>query len=143
MMPLAARGTLLGVALLAGAARADYAAELIAEAREARLHESDEWSALLHRIKPWLRPAQSEADGPGFFLGKDGKIDAAAELEATLRAFFQPPVVEVIPEVKPGDTENRGVQHPQCRFPARYAFLDRSLRFDPARLPQQPCPPLQ
>jgi hypothetical protein len=143
MMQLAACGTFLGVALLVGAARADYAAELIAQSRAARLHESDEWSALLHRIKPWLRPAQSEADGPGFFLGKDGKIDAAAELEATLRAFFQPPVVEVIPEVKPGDTENHGVQHPQCRFPARYAFLDRSLRFDPARLPQQPCPRFQ
>jgi hypothetical protein len=142
-MQLAACGTFLGVALLAGAARADYAAELIAQARAARLHESDEWSALLHRIKPWLRPVQSEADGPGFFLGKDGKIDAAAEMEATLRAFFQPPVVEVIPEVKPGDSENRGVQHPQCRFPARYAFLDRSLRFDPARLPQQPCPRFQ
>src|SRR5260370_11947672 len=117
MMPLAARGTLLGVALLAGAARADYAAELIAQARAARLHESDEWSALLHRIKPWLRPAQSDVDGPGFFLGKDGKIDASAELEATLRAFFHPPVRKAIPELKPSDTENRGAHHPHCRFP--------------------------
>jgi hypothetical protein len=32
------------------------------------------------------------------------------------------------------------VLHPQCRFVARYAWLNARLGFDPARLPPQDCP---
>ena len=118
-----------------------YADELVARARSAGLARSDEWAALLHLRKLALRPLRSEADGPDFFFAAGGKTDPDAELAATLRAFFGPPVEETTPQAEPGDTNPRvGTQHAQCRFPARYAFLRRALAFDPARLVEQPCP---
>ena len=120
----------------------DYAADLIERAHSLQLDRSGEWTALLHLAPaPWRSGRESEADGPDFFLAANGKQDPAAELAATLRAFFEPAIVEIVPEAEPGESRgNRGLQHPQCRFPARYFFLKSALAFDPARLPEQPCP---
>jgi hypothetical protein len=121
-----------------------YADELIQRQRVLGLSRSAEWSSLLHLRKLPLRAAQSEADGPDFFFAPQGKIDPDAELEATLRAFAGPPVVEDDPQAVPGDTRTRvGTQHPQCRFPARYAYLRIALTIDGQRLPEQPCPRFQ
>ncbi len=89
---------------------------------------------LLHYRDRRLGGLASEADGAGFFLASDGKTNPYAELDATLAAFFDPP-----PTVKE-DPKDPRTQHPQCRFPARYAWLHERLRFDPRRLPEQPCP---
>lgn len=70
----------------------------------------------------------SEADEPGFFLASDGKWNPQAELEATLAALFAPP------------SDDPAIQHPQCRFIARYHWLKSRLDFDPARLPELDCP---
>ncbi|MGH8693602.1 MAG: DUF4105 domain-containing protein [Burkholderiales bacterium] len=106
----------------------DYLDELTARSRELRLHERREWHRLLHYISNLALPGvHSLADAPGFFLARDGKTSPQAELEATLASFFST-------AEETGDSQN-----PQCRFIARYAWLDRELAFDPSRLPPQPC----
>lgn len=106
----------------------EYADELVERSRELALADTRYWRLLLHYIDDIGQPPVSEADGPGFFNSPDGKHDPRAELEATLRAFFAP------------DPEDPGVMHPQCKFPARYAWLKEQLGFDPGRLPEKSCP---
>jgi hypothetical protein len=69
----------------------------------------------------------SLVDSRPFFNAADGKNDPSAELEATLRSFFE----------EAADSAEQ--QHPQCRFPARYGWLAAELGFDPARLPRPEC----
>jgi hypothetical protein len=104
-----------------------YLAELVAAARARGLADTRYWHLLLHARPRLLGGFESEVDGADFFNAPDGKTDPAAELEATLAAFFAP------------TPEDPNEQHPQCRFIARYAWLDRELHFDPARLPPRPC----
>ncbi|MFZ5862056.1 MAG: DUF4105 domain-containing protein [Nitrospirota bacterium] len=106
---------------------APYLAELVGNAREHRLARTREWEVLLHYHRTIVGGVVSEADGADFFLAPDGKRDPEAELDATLAAFFSPPVDDPL------------VLHPQCRFVARYAWLNTRLGFDPARLPTQDC----
>ena len=105
-----------------------YAQQLITQAREKSLSSSPRWQALLHYRSNLIAPGvTSEVDAPGFFLARNGKTDPEAELEATLRAFFNP---------QPSDADG---QPDQCRFIARYHWLKRKLDFDPARLPEASC----
>jgi len=48
-----------------------------------------------------------------------------------LRGLFAP---------EPPAPPDAKADHPQCRFPARFAFLARRLGLDPARLPVRQCP---
>jgi hypothetical protein len=66
-------------------------------------------------------------DSREFYNAPDGKNDPQAELDGTLRAFFS--------EAEETDE----VQHPQCRFPARYAWLAAELGFDQGRMPRPQC----
>lgn len=113
---------------VAAAAADDYLGELIDAARVKKLADRPLWHALLH-YKPrlFLPGVESQADDPDFFHAPDGKTDPEQELAATLAAFFS------------GLEETDTQQNPQCRFIARYRWLKRELRFDPARLPEQPC----
>jgi hypothetical protein len=106
---------------------ARYVEDLVRRARAAKLAESVTWRRLGHYRKNKFLGYTSEADGRPFFLAENGKHDPEAELEATLRGFFGP---------DPADPE---LQHPQCRFPARFAWLDRQLSIDRARLPKKAC----
>lgn len=107
----------------------DYPHELVAEARAENLAATREWLALVHYRANLIFPGVTgQADDDRFYLAADGKTNPAAELEATLRVFFEPPVVET-----------DSTQHAQCRFIARYHWLRQMLHFDPARLPSQPC----
>ena len=120
------------VTLLApGLAWADpaYLAELVARARELKLAERPEWRKLVHYEPDFLGSGlHSLIDSAWFFnAGRAGKTDPQAELEATLAAFFS--------DVQ----ETAKQQNPQCMFIARRAWLDEALRFDPRRMPQQPC----
>lgn len=112
---------LLASARAAPAPRDGYRDELLARARELRLAERPKWLRLLH-----FKGRRSEADGAAFFLSPRGRRDPAAELEADLSAFFEPPPAQGQPA--------------QCRFPARYRWLKAQLAFDAARLPERPCP---
>jgi hypothetical protein len=105
-----------------------YLDELIQRVRQENLAQRAEWLNLLH-YKPYAYwfGIRSLADDPEFFNAPDGRTDAAAELEATLAAFFS--IIE----------ETDKTQNPQCRFIARYQWLKQELQFDLARLPPQPC----
>jgi hypothetical protein len=101
-----------------------YLADLIAQARERKLHEHRYWEILLH-YKPSFRGLYSLIDDPRFFLAEDGKINPQSELAATLEAFFQSSTLED--------------EHPRCRFVARYAWLKEELGIDESRLPPLSC----
>ena len=117
------------LALLHASARADdYAETLVAQAREQRIAQSREWLRLGHYRRTLFGGLRSEADDPDFFNSPTGRTDPQAELDATLRAFFS------------DRPETDKQQNPQCLFVARYRWLKSRLQFDPARLPEQPCP---
>ena len=92
----------------------------------------------LGKQKSWLRLGHYEEDGsstsgwtsaihsPAFFLSETGATDPAAELEATIRAFAQPPGPN--PDL-----------HPQCHFKGRYTWLLSTLRLDSDRFPVVHC----
>lgn len=111
-------------------AGATYLSELLDQAHLQRLAERTEWRRLGH-WRGTLTGVESEADGPNFFLSPLGKSSPEAELDATLRGFF------ATLADRDADVD---VQHPICQFPARYRWLDKMLRFDPARLHRPACP---
>lgn len=102
-----------------------YLAELEDHALRERLYDARRWHLLLHDRPDGAGGFKSEVDGPKFFLAANGKRDPRAELLATLEAFFD----------QPASTKER----PSCRFRARWKFLDESLHFDHARLPEPVC----
>ena len=105
--------------------------ELIRRARELRLWEDPGWIRLGHWRRTEKHGWKSEVDGTEFFRALLGKTDPRAELEATLRGFFDAhPVADELSDA-------------QCRFPARFAFLVRKLGADLARLPPRRCPRLE
>jgi hypothetical protein len=108
--------------------RQAYLASLLDEAEARALHADARWQRLMH-YRSTRRGVRSNATGVGFFFSPDGATDPAAELNATLTAFFAP-------ATPPGEEDT----HPQCRFPARYRWLNESLDFDPEQLPPRPCP---
>lgn len=99
-------------------ANVDYNPELAASAG---------WRALLSYRKAGIlsRGWESQADAPEFFLSEKGKYEPAAELSATIKALELPPEL--------------GNEHPRCRFPARYHWLQKKLQ--PRVFPPAPaCP---
>src|SRR5207248_6813301 len=94
-----------------------YLQELLAAAKKRSLAEERAWLRLGHWRSRLLGGWESEADGPALFLSPKGKRDPAAELEATLSGFFAPGAgAPDGPKL-----EDPSLEHPQCRFPARFA----------------------
>jgi Domain of unknown function (DUF4105) len=88
------------------------------------------WQVLLHYQPVLLRGGgfESEADGLGFFVaGVRGKRDPAAELDAMLTALFT---------AAPYASE---LEQPECKFPARTAWLRQQLALDEHTLPRAVC----
>ena len=113
----------------AAAADERYLDDLLARAETLHLAAEPQWRALLHYQRVHLgNGVKSAAQGGDFFRAPDGAANPQAELAATLRDFFDP------------HATLRDGEHPQCRFRARYTWLKGVLRFDPQRLPEQPCP---
>lgn len=82
----------------------------------------------MHYVPNLIAPGvHGLVDSRDFYNAPDGKNDPQAELDGTLRAFFS--------EAEETDE----VQHPQCRFPARYAWLAAELGFDQGRVPRPQC----
>ena len=106
---------------------ADYAEQLILRANKLKLWQDDSWNALLHyRRNSLFAGVTSEVAEDSFFLSSTGSQNPQQELEATIRAFF---------------TANQvNKQHPQCRFKARFAWLNSKLNFDFDKLSQHACP---
>jgi hypothetical protein len=108
-------------------ATANYLQSLVETAHARHLDETRDWQVLLHYRRTLFGGQRSEADGAGFFLaGPQGRRDPAAELDASLRAFLADTPV--------------GDEHAQCRFPARWDWLKRTLGVDAARAPDRRCP---
>src|SRR5512139_2874119 len=92
MSPLLFIAALLATVLLTTPLRAadpPYLASLLEAAREQRLHADPFWHTLIH-YKRGLLGVRSLIDDPRFFLSPQAKYDPEAELEATIRAFFEP-----------------------------------------------------
>lgn len=127
MLPLLAP-IAAALALSQAAPDPTHLAELQAKARELRLAEDPGWLRLGHWRPRLLGGVKGEADGAAFYLAKGGQTDPAAELDATLAAFF---------DATPKKDE---LDDAQCRFPARFGYLGAKLGFDLARLPPRRCP---
>ena len=104
-----------------------YVERLVQVARAQRLASAEQWIRLVHYRKTLFGNWESEADGGPFFNAAEGKTDPEAELAATVRGFFG---------AAPKDPK---LDHPLCRFPARFSWLDEQLHFDAARLPKPNC----
>ncbi|WP_353251824.1 DUF4105 domain-containing protein [Salinisphaera sp. PC39] len=114
--------------LAGGVARAGDIESLQSRAVALDLAQSAHWHALMHYEPDRLGGGVTSAVVPDwFFLAGAGRTDPAAELAATLAAFF-----ESAP-VGPRDLPVR------CAFPARFRFLERRLDIDRGRLPAVDC----
>ncbi|MBR1778655.1 MAG: DUF4105 domain-containing protein [Alphaproteobacteria bacterium] len=111
----------------------DYLRTLQQEAKHQKLAQDPQWRALMHYHDRWISK-ESTIDSEAFFLSPDGKKDPDKELNVTLRAFFTP-----ISHVEKIEKKSAEYNHPQCLFPARYAWLNRRLHFDPALLLPVSC----
>ena len=100
---------------------------VLLQADNLRLEKSPTWLRLLH-FDRHQSVQRSEILSPEFFIShtRNPKV----ELEATLRAMFQ---------VINGDAN----QHAQCRFPARFYWLQQQLNFNEKNLPIARCERLQ
>ncbi|MCU7875176.1 MAG: DUF4105 domain-containing protein, partial [Candidatus Thiodiazotropha sp. (ex Lucinoma borealis)] len=98
--------------------------ELIEKSRTLNLASDHYWLSLIH-YKPVLGGGlKSQADDADFFNHPQGQLNPQLELEATLSAFFESGLDD---------------QHPRCRFPARFHWLERRLKFDHQLLPATNC----
>jgi len=103
---------------------------------EKKLSQSIGWRKLLH-FEPDGGKLKSQVDSSNFFLSPEGKTNAEAELIATIQSFFA-----ITPTSIDRDTRVDERDLSQCRFPARYNFLKRSLSELKITWPDQPCPRL-
>ena len=104
-----------------------YLYKLITTAHKLALHNTPQWRALVHYKTGVFNSVSSQVDGSNFFTSKQGKTNPLKELETTLASFF---------------SENNFQQlnmTPQCRFPARYHWLQQQLAFNAKKLKQLPC----
>jgi hypothetical protein len=102
-----------------------YVDKLVREASRIKLDEERGWTTLLHYGKTFSGNYKSKIDDEKFFLSQDGRINPKAELEATLRSFFQ--------------TNSDNEQNNICKFPARLAWLSERLQIGSAQLPAVSC----
>ncbi len=100
---------------------AESLAAALGRAGELRLADDPYWHTLLHYKPSLFGGVESLVDDPQFFFAPDGKTNPAAELRATIEAFFSP--------------VQEGKRHPTVKFPGRYGWLRKRLELDPASLP--------
>jgi hypothetical protein len=97
---------------------------LVEQAISEKLYEDEYWLILLH-YKQGILGFESKIDDPDFFISEKGKNDPLAELEATLRSFFQ--------------DDKEKAKEALCRFTARYFWLKKRLGFDASELASDGC----
>jgi hypothetical protein len=105
---------------------------LVEEASRQRISQDPVWRALVHYgPSSWRGRVESQAAAGEFFLSAQGRTDPAAELEATIRAFFAEPDPQAPDE------------HASCRFPARRRWLEARLGDGGSQFPAIDCPTLR
>ncbi|RAP32010.1 hypothetical protein DID76_01695 [Candidatus Marinamargulisbacteria bacterium SCGC AG-414-C22] len=88
---------------------------LIQEALTKKLYHANQWLALGHYKKNKItQQYKSNIISNDFFLAKNGQKNPKEELIATIKGYFTP-------------SEPNNINHPQCRFPARYLWLKKQL----------------
>jgi hypothetical protein len=96
--------------------------------------EDRQWRKLLHFERTAFGVMESQVDGENFFLSPNGKTDKAAELDATLSAFFSP-----LPE----GADKYEQMIPACRFPARWSWVQEKIGNRNVTKPAAHCPRFQ
>lgn len=93
-----------------------------------QIANDEKWIKLLHYEGNKSNPSglQSAISSTEFFLSESGNIDPFSELRETIRGVFKEQGL---------DKDS----HPQCRFPARYLWLDKVLNFDQLSIPKAKC----
>ena len=112
---------------LAAKDKKHYLSELNGKAKELNLSNNAIWLALGHYKKNIFGKNVSQVDGEDFFFSSAGKFDSKKELMATLASFFSERRLE------PNKLSA------QCRFVARYYWLNQQLKFDESRLKKEKC----
>lgn len=100
----------------------------IQKAINLKIYDSEKWVKLLHYEENKFHPSglESAISSTDFFLSKYGNIDPVSELKETIRGLFQEQGL---------DKDS----HPQCRFRARYLWLNEVLGFDRLPMPKAKC----
>jgi hypothetical protein len=112
---------------VAAADNSAYLEILRLQARTLNLASTPTWLNLLHyKQHPLSGRNRSLADDPHFFTATDGATQPQAELDATLASFFT-----ITPETDLS-------QPAQCRYIARFVWLQEQLQFD-ERMPRAVC----
>jgi hypothetical protein len=88
---------------------------VIDEALALELYNEKEWLFLVQYWNTILGQITSRVDDPDYFLSKEGKTSPRKELRATLEALIESQDLDE-------DT------NPQCRFAARFLWLDEKLK---------------
>ena len=104
-----------------------YPDDLVKKALDEEIYNERMWQVLIHYKDGVFSGNRSLVDDDRFFLSENGKTDAAAELEATIRALFAQ------------DGYPDGNSHPYCKFPARRTWLTERLSIDESKLPPITC----
>ena len=128
----------LSTNVIAGNQQTQPIDSIFSEINEKKLYSDLTWLRLLHfRVKPRIAN-HSDIISTDFFLAYDKKkhgnktvgISAREEMYATIRGFFQP-------------VSEDNNAHPQCRFPARFFWLNKKLHFPKDKLPRVQCQRLE
>lgn len=131
LLPLVVVITLLGIVLpqvsVADSSTSSYIDTLVQRAIQTRLADERYWHLLMHYRPTLLGAVKSEVDDPGFFLAEGGASNPQAELESTIRFFFNEQPV------------GRSQQPARCAFVARYQWLKTHLEIDESALPITSC----
>ncbi len=105
-----------------------YLQILVETASRDKLWEMSKWHhLLLYQQDSWGSGVESYVDSDAFFIDAAGKYSPERELVATLTSFFD------------SSRMGLGKKHPQCKYPARYAWLKKKLKFNPELLQDQKC----
>ncbi|MEX0740800.1 MAG: DUF4105 domain-containing protein [Pseudohongiella sp.] len=106
----------------------DATAQIYTEAIELGLEKDPVWSTILGYEEHGLFNSRRESAfrSSSAFLHIDGKSNPSSELHATLSAFFEP---------VGGDSN----EHAQCKYRARYIWLDAELDLKKYGLEEQAC----
>lgn len=110
------------------AAVSEYGMKAAERAAEEEIYNEREWHILMHYKKFPLRPMESLVDDEKFFLSPTGKTDPKSELDATIKALFDPDISK--------DDDNK---HPVCRYSGRREWLIERLNLDRSKLPAKNC----
>ena len=113
-----------------------YRNYLITKSQELKLSQNPKWLNMVYYEKSRFLPKyESVFDSKDFFLAKNGKTDPQAELEATIRSFFDSDLKFKSPY--------QNNQNAVCTFKGRYEWLKKQLNFDSKKLIEPKCADFQ